>query len=212
MNRPEMPAIPTIHLAGPVPAEARTGLVLLHGRGSNAADMTTLARAVATDTTCVLAPEAPGTTWYPNRFLAPRSLNEPWLSRALDAVETAVGTLVEAGIPKNRVFVGGFSQGACLAAEYVASRPARYGGLAAFAGALVSPDPLRGGYAGDLAGTPVLLAVGALDQHVPPEYVTASANVLAAMGATVELLVRPEMGHSVHPRDVESLRALIAAV
>ena len=197
------------HLSGPEPAEARTGLVLLHGRGSHAYDMAPLAEAIVAADTCVLAPDAPGGTWYPNRFLVDPEINQPWLGQALDAVAEAVERLA-ATVGYDRIVVAGFSQGACLALEFAGRRPARYGGVAAYAGALIGPSPLAGGYAGDLTGTPVLLAVGDQDQHVKPEYVRASAEVFTGLGARVDLRIRPGMGHTIHPLDLEPVRTLIS--
>lgn len=201
--------IPVRHLFGPTPDRARTGLVLLHGRGSRALDLVPLAESLAAPDTCVLAPDAPGGTWYPNRFLVDPEINQPWLGQALDAVDEAVERLA-APIGRERIVVAGFSQGACLALEFVGRRPARYGGVGAYAGALIGPSAQAGGYTGDLAGTPVLLAVGDQDLHVPPDFVRDSAVVLAGLGALVDLRIRPGMGHTIHPLDVETVRTLLS--
>lgn len=50
-----------------------------------------------------------------------------------DAVEKAN----EADIPTDRIRVLGFSQGTCLASEFVACNPTRYNGLAVLSGALI---------------------------------------------------------------------------
>lgn len=200
-----------VRLAVPEGEVARTGLVLLHGRGSRAADMAGLAAALRTPSTVVVAPDAPGGSWYPYRFLVKTAMNEPWLGRALEATGKAVRVLAAEGVPPERIVVAGFSQGACLACEFVARNPGRFGGLVAFAGALIGPDPHAGGYAGDLRGTPALLAVGEADLHVEPAYVRASGEVLESLGAVVTVRVRPGMGHTIHPADVEAARALLEA-
>lgn len=198
-----------LHLQGPEPSRADGLLVLLHGRGGTAADLGPLAEATAGPGVAVLAPQAPGHTWYPNRFLAPREANEPWLSGALDTVDGIVRAAVVAGVPRDRIVIAGFSQGACLAAEYVARHPGRYGGCVAFAGALIGPDPESGGYSGDLEGSPVHVAVGDRDEHVPPAFAEASVRVLQSRGARVTLAVHSGMGHMIHPDDVAVLADLL---
>ena len=42
-----------------------------------------------------LAPEAAGHTWYPNSFLAPLNVNEPWLSSALQVLGRVPGATTE---------------------------------------------------------------------------------------------------------------------
>src|SRR5208283_1420320 len=90
-----------------------------------------------------LAPEASGHSWYPNSFLAPIAKNQPWLNSALNLMEEVVGRAVEAGIPRERIALLGFSQGACLATEFVARNATRYGALVAFTGGLIGPPGTR---------------------------------------------------------------------
>jgi len=65
--------------------EARSAMVLLHGRGAGADDILPLGEQVPRPGMIYIAPAAAGSTWYPNRFIAPIESNEPWLSSALAA-------------------------------------------------------------------------------------------------------------------------------
>src|SRR5271163_1589146 len=109
--------------------QASGAVILLHGRGGSAEDILSLARGFYFPRLAFLAPQAAGNSWYPNSFLAPVAQNEPWLTSALRKVETTLRMAIDAGIPANRIVVGGFSQGACMATEFVAGHPQRYGGL-----------------------------------------------------------------------------------
>src|SRR5258708_7211258 len=80
---------------------------------------------------------AAGHTWYPNSFLAPIERKEPWLSSALELVASIIEKLADEGMPHTKVAILGFSQGACLATEFVARNPIRYGGLVAFTSGLI---------------------------------------------------------------------------
>ena len=126
-------------VAGPPLARARAVTILLHGRGGSADDIASLATVLAIDGLTFLVPEATGHTWYPQRFLAPLAANEPWLGSALGVVATLVAQATAAGVPPDRIAIAGFSQGACLALEFVARTPARYGAAIAFSGGLIGP-------------------------------------------------------------------------
>jgi len=156
-----------------------------------------------------LAPEAAGHTWYPNSFLAPLEKNEPWLTSALNALGAVVERAVAAGIVRHRVMVAGFSQGACLATEFVARNPTRYGGLIAFTGGLIGPPGTQFNYTGDLAGTLAFLGAGDPDPHVPWERVEESASVLRGLGAEVTLRRYPGMPHTINRDEIEEARKIV---
>jgi len=122
-----------------------------------------------------------------------------------------VGFAEEAGVRRDRVVIAGFSQGACLATEYVASHPARYAGLIAFTGGLIGPLGSDVSKKGDLAGTPVFLGSGDPDLHVPWVRVEESAAVLRGMGASVELRRYPGKPHSISQDEIEAARMLMTA-
>jgi phospholipase/carboxylesterase len=136
------------------PIRAASGaVILLHGRGGSAEDILPLATDPYLPQLVYLAPQAAGNSWYPNSFLAPRGQNEPWLTSALGKVETTVQMAIDAGISADRIVIAGFSQGACLATEFVASRPQRYAGLIAFSGGLIGSPGADLAHEGDLAGS-----------------------------------------------------------
>jgi hypothetical protein len=63
----------------------------------------------------------------------------------------------------------GFSQGACLTAEFAVRHAGRYGGLIVFSGGLIGPPGSTWDVAGDFAGTPVFLGCSDVDAHVVPD-------------------------------------------
>jgi predicted esterase len=196
-----------------VPLEtARAAAIMVHGRGATAESILTLADALAVDGVAYLAPQAANNTWYPARFLAPRAANEPWLGSALAKVGSVLAEIGAAGIGPERVLVLGFSQGACLALDFAARHPRRYGAVAALTGALVGGPGEVGGYSGSLAGTPVLLGTSDIDAHVPADAVRDSARALEAMGAVVDLRIYPGMGHVVNEDEITVVRSLLAGL
>ena len=196
---------PLFRLGSPLD-EADAVMILLHGRGGSPENMFSLGEALGGPGFAYLAPKAANSTWYPHSFLAPLEQNEPYLSSALKRVESIVQLAVAAGISADRVVVTGFSQGACLATEFVARHPRKYAGLIAFTGGLIGPPDADLSHAGDLAGTPAFFGSGDPDPHVPWQRVQKSADVFRQMGADVELFRYPGMPHSVSPGEIESAR------
>ncbi|HSJ88919.1 MAG TPA: hypothetical protein VK909_17025, partial [Anaerolineales bacterium] len=128
-----------VYSAGAKLEEASSALLLLHGRGSTADDILSLATYLDFPTFAYLAPQAEGYSWYPNRFIAPVEQNEPYLSAGLAKIEAIVKEVESHRIGVDKIFIGGFSQGACLATEYVVRNPRRYGGLLVFSGGYIGP-------------------------------------------------------------------------
>jgi phospholipase/carboxylesterase len=200
---------------GPAPSEAEVGMVLIHGRGDSARGILSLAEELESrdaPPVAVLAPEAAGNTWYPYPFLVPTGRNEPWLTSALAAIGRSVDELRAAGLPSERIVIAGFSQGACLASEWVARTGGRWGALVALSGGLIGEevDPAR--YPNRLAGTVAFLGCSDVDAHIPESRVRASARQLEAQGAEVETRIYPGMAHTVNADEmswfVDRVRAL----
>jgi phospholipase/carboxylesterase len=190
-------------------AEAFGAVVLLHGRGGSAEDILSLARDLYLPQLVYLAPQAAGNSWYPNSFLAPVEQNEPWLTSALHKVETILQMAKGAGISADRVVIGGFSQGACLATEFVASHPRRYAGLIAFTGGLIGPPGANLTHPGDLAGTPVFFGSGDPDPHVPWRRVQESTRSLSEMGAAVTTRRYENRPHTISTEEIDFAKKLV---
>ena len=204
-----------VQRAGPPLERAHEAILLVHGRGASADDIMALGRELvvgpAADRTALLAPEAAGHAWYPESFLSPIARNEPWLSSGLARLEALREEAAAAGIPAHAVAVAGFSQGACLATEFVARHPARYRALLAFTGGLIGPPLMEFSHEGDLGGMPAYLSAGDRDPHVPWRRMEATREVLERMGARVTLRRWPGRPHTILRREVEEARGLLAA-
>jgi len=185
-------------------------MILLHGRGASAEDILGLREEFGLRDVAYFAPEAAGRAWYPYSFLAPIEQNEPWLSRSLANVGETVDSALGQGIAREKIVIAGFSQGACLASEFVARNAARYGGLIAFTGGLIGPPGTEFRYPGDLAGTPAFFGAGDPDAHVPWQRVEDSASVLANMGADVTLRRYPGMPHTISREEIAEAKAILA--
>jgi predicted esterase len=189
---------------GPEPEAARAVVILLHGRGRDPADVLSLADRIGDPEVAFLAPAARGNTWYPQSFLAPLAENEPYLSSALGVVDALVH-----GVEAERLVLGGFSQGACLAAEYALRHPRRYGGLLLYTGGAIGPPGTTWPPRGSFAGTPAYLGTADPDDWVPVERVRETAEALRAQDAEVTLEVFPGMDHLVNDQEIAAGRELI---
>lgn len=194
------------------PEDAAATLVLFHGRGHDAASMRALADRLELPYVACVTPAAPELSWYPDRFFAPRVANEPQLSAALETAHRALDDLEQRGVVSERIVLGGFSQGACVVCDALAGRPRPVGGLAVLCGGLIGADAAEWPRPAPaaLAGVPVLLTGTEDDGWVPVDRVRATAGVLRAAGAVVDLRISPPAPHEVHPTEVDALRDLVS--
>lgn len=191
---------------------AEAAMILVHGRGATAESILTLAPALDVAGFAFLAPQANSNTWYPNSFLAPMPSNEPGITSGLQAIDDVINHVIAAGLPRERIMLLGFSQGACLSLEYSARNATRYGGIACLSGGLIGPDGTPRTYSGDYAGTPAFLGCSDIDFHIPAKRVTESGDILERMGANVTVRLYPGMGHLVNEDEIANVRAMMEAV
>ena len=187
-------------------------VIMVHGRNAGPANILDLVPRLARPRLTYLAPAAGNRTWYPYSFMADLEKNEPGLSSALKMLAGLVDRVERAGVPRSRTFMLGFSQGACLASEFLVRRAARYGGLIALTGGLIGPPGTQWTFPGTFDGTPVFLGSGDPDPHVPAERVSESADVFTRMGASVTKRIYPGMGHLVNDEEITLTQALLDTV
>lgn len=199
-----------VAMAGPALETATSAMILIHGRGATAEGIMELANHLPAEGMAYLAPQAAGHTWYPYSFLAPVAQNEPGRSSGLAVISGLLEQLAQAGIPAERVVLAGFSQGACLASEFVARNPRRYGGLIVFSGGLIGPPGMTFDLRGDLAGTPVFLGCSDVDAHIPLQRVEETAAELSALGARVTKKIYPGMPHTIVQDEIDEARNVVA--
>jgi len=188
---------------------ASAAMVLLHGRGATAEDILSLSAELEYPGLAFLAPQAEGYAWYPNRFLAPLAQNEPYLSSALALIDGIIKQIEAHGISTKRIFLAGFSQGACLASEYVIRHPRRYGGLLVFSGGYIGPLNERRQPQGQLGGMPAFLGCSDTDPHIPLQRVQETSALLQAMGAEVTEKIYPGLAHMLNEDEITRARSLI---
>jgi len=182
---------------------------MVHGRNAGPPNILDLVPRLDQPGIAYLAPAAANRAWYPYSFMAERASNEPGLSSGLSVLAHLVAQIEAAGVPKHRVMLLGFSQGACLTAEFAMRNPARFGGVIVFSGGLIGPAGTIWGQTGGFDGTPAFFGCSDVDSHVPKSRVDESAEVFSRLGAAVTKRIYPGMGHLVNDDEIEFARALL---
>jgi predicted esterase len=212
--------VPDLHIhqgqpvlsAGTPLSEADAAVILLHGRGGMAQDILGLVNHLPQDRVTYLAPQAANRTWYPNSGFLPLEANEPYVSSAFQTLADLLARITDTGIAADKIVLGGFSQGACLAAEFVARHPQRYGGLFVLSGALMGPPDMLRQYAGSLDGTPVYVAGVDRDSWVTEHQLHLTGRVLHDLGGSVHVEVQAGAEHTIRQTEIQYVRDMLAGV
>ncbi|NOT44440.1 MAG: phospholipase [Acidobacteria bacterium] len=193
---------PVVHAGAPLGPDNPV-VIMVHGRGAAPANILDLLPRLSRPACTYVAPAAADRAWYPFSFMADRDKNEPWLSSALTVLGRVVRDLEAHGVARSRIAVLGFSQGACLASEFVLRHGQGFGGAVIFSGGLIGPpgttwDDARA----SLQDMPVFFGCSDVDAHVPKVRVEESAAVFERLGAAVTTRIYPGMGHLVSDDEI----------
>jgi len=202
---------PVVAAGAPI-GQGRGVVIMVHGRNASPANILDLMPRLDRPEFTYLAPAAANGTWYPYSFLTDIARNEPGLSSGLRVLEQLIEDLANRGTPKHQIVLLGFSQGACLAAEFAVRHPGRYGGVIVYSGGLIGPPGTTWDHGGSFAGTPLVLGCSDIDAHIPKTRVEESAAVFERMGATVTSRLYPGMGHLVNDDEIALAQAVMDGI
>ena len=195
--------------AGVPLGESRAVVIMVHGRNAAPANVLDLARRFERANLTYLAPAAANRTWYPHSFMADLANNEPGVSSGLEVLRTLVERVETAGVPRSRIVLAGFSQGACLVSEFAVRHASRFGGILVFSGGAIGPAGTTWDVDGDFETTPVFLGCSDNDAHVPEVRVRETAGVFTRLGADVTLRIYPDMGHLVNDDEIACAQQIL---
>ncbi len=193
-------------------------VVFLHGVGASGADLAPLAAPLSAflPSTTFAAPDAParfdggglGRQWFSIAGVSADNRQQR-IEQAREGFDRVVSAaLAERGFADrlDRVALFGFSQGAMMALDAVASGRGPVAAVVAAAGRLAGaadPHPAA-------AATPALLLHGEADAMVPAEESRRAATRLKAAGFAVEARFFARLGHSISGAGVEAAGAFLA--
>jgi phospholipase/carboxylesterase len=179
-------------------------VILLHGYGSNGADLIGLVpywRDALPDTLFV-APNAPqpcpgapgGYQWWSLTDLRPES-RAAGVRQAAPEVDAFIDAqLIEYRLTPAKLALVGFSQGTMMALHVGPRRPQKIAGIIGYSGMLSNSKTL----AAELRSKrPLLLAHGDADEIVPIAAMHDAANALTNLGFDVATHVSPALDHSI---------------
>ena len=205
--------------AGSEIESASTVLIMLHGRGATAESILSLFSELNLNDAAAIAPQAENNSWYPLSFMAPVAGNQPWLDAALNRVESIINNLIKRNISPKKIVLMGFSQGACLASEYMLRYPRSYGALLALSGGVIGNGPSvtdvitgSANTSSSLVNVPVFLGSSDPDSHVPFSRVEETAAIFKSMGAAVDLRRYPNGGHFVNDEQLAVCRLMLEKI
>ena len=212
----------TVFLDGPRMPPARGGkpdglVILLHGYGSNGADLIGLApywadampgAAFVSPNAIEPLPEAPGGyQWFPISQLDPR-LMEQGVRMAAQSVDRFIDRELEKyGLDASRLVLVGFSQGTMMALHVGLRREQPLAGILGFSGVLVGGARLKDEMR---SKPPVLLIHGDRDPTIPIPAMFDSAEALAVAGHGAQWHVSYGVPHSIGPDGLELGGAFLA--
>lgn len=204
----------------------RAAVVLMHGLGADGSDFVPIASELE------LAAVGPVRFVFPNAPIIPVTINggyrmpawydiigadlvrredENGLRQSQAAIEALIAREKARGIPVNRIVLAGFSQGCAMALMTGLRHPEALAGIVGLSGYLPLADMTAAERHPANAATRVFMAHGSLDEVVPLARASASRDLLADLGYTVDWHDYP-MPHSVCQEEIVDLNRWLLEV
>ena len=148
---------------------SKVAIIAIHGWKGNRSSMEHVANALNikyAQWTFIQGPYAAGDNKY---SWFERNEREGWkYQESFDLLHKTILDINQNGFPKSKIFLLGFSQGACLAMEFIIRQKFSIGGIIPIAGFIVEKDKFKNGMVDGSQNTPVLLIHGSKDEMVLP--------------------------------------------
>lgn len=188
-------------------------LLLLHGYGSNEADLFSFASELPEEY-FVISAQAPydmqygSFAWYAINFDADENkfsdLNQARQSRDMIA-DFIDELLAKYPIDSTKVNLIGFSQGSILSYAVALSYPTKIAKVVAMSGYLNLDMAIEGFEKNDFSGLKIFASHGTVDQVIPVEWARKTPQLLENFGIDVEYKEYP-IGHGVSPQNFFDFR------
>ena len=122
---------------------------------------------------------------------------EEWrYQESFDLIHQTILNLNKNGFPNSKIFLLGFSQGACLAMEFIIRQEFSLGGIIPIAGFIGEKTRFKNDIVDGAQDTPVLLIHGSRDEMVLPADSEIAFELFSNAGFNVQLQT-PSVGHKI---------------
>ncbi|KZW04197.1 Phospholipase/carboxylesterase [Exidia glandulosa HHB12029] len=155
-------------------------------------------------------------------FKAERKEDEQGMLRSRDSILSLINKDIEAGIPQERIVVGGFSQGSVVSLLVALTGPLKLGGLVVASGYMPLASKIKEMATSHAVEIPVFWAHGKADPLIPFRVAESSLSLAraqlgfmnAAPGSTagIEFHAYDGMGHSANDEEIVALGQWLARV
>lgn len=214
MSKPVIIAATTRHTAT---------LIFLHGLGDTGQGWATSLGAIRSPHVKVICPTAntlPVTlnmgfrmpAWFDLKTLdATGPEDEEGIKQAAKLIHSYINDEVKAGIPANRIVIGGFSQGGALALYSAITYPESLAGVIALSAWL----PLHQKFPGNVVGnknTPILQCHGDCDPLVPYKWGQMTSSLLKQHMTNTEFKTYSGMMHTSSDEEMRDMKSFIEKV
>ncbi|KAK9502729.1 hypothetical protein O3M35_011441 [Rhynocoris fuscipes] len=198
-------------------------IIFLHGLGDTGhgwASAITAIRPPFAKVICPTAPTIPVTlnsgfrmpSWFDLRSLdASANEDEAGIKKAAENIHAMIQAEEKAGIPSDRVIIGGFSQGGALALYSAFTYPNNLGGVLALSCWL----PLHKQFPGLARGnknTPILQCHGDCDPLVPYKWGQMTASLIKQFATNTEFKTFKGLGHSSSDEEMIYLKGFVEKI
>ncbi|BGP43020.1 hypothetical protein JCM10449v2_007035 [Rhodotorula kratochvilovae] len=207
-------------------------IIFAHGLGDSAQGWYPLARALAAKKQFAhirwVLPTAPVqpvtanggyrmTSWFDIQDLNPRAgiiaEDDAGMLASVRTITALVSAEVDAGIPAERVLVGGFSQGAVISYLVGLTSERKLAGVAALSGFLGMAGKVKSMMTDHAAKLPIFHGHGDADEVVQYKWGKQTVDTLKELGVqNLDFRTYRGMGHSICPEEQADLEAFIAKV
>ncbi|CAJ0930354.1 unnamed protein product, partial [Mesorhabditis belari] len=131
--------------------------------------------------------------------------DEAGIQAATQLVHNMLDQEIAAGIPANKIILGGFSMGGALALYAGLTYPQKLAGIVGLSSFLVQRNKIPGSHVANLE-TPIFLGHGTDDFLVPLTFGRLTEGLIKAFNKNVSLRVYPGMGHSSSPAELSDVK------
>lgn len=210
--------------------KADSAIIMLHGLGADGSDFghfreELIASGAPLESTRMVLPNAPYIPismnngyemrgWFDLYSLESRDREDAeGIKKTFQLIRRLISEEESKGIPRDRIFLGGFSQGCCMTLYAAVQLDKPIGGFFGLSGYLPLIDKEEVEHVGSAIKSPIFIGYGEEDSVVPPAFTQISVSYLRKLGADkLSAHGYPGLQHSIDLDEIGDLADFLATV